>query len=146
MKYLKLFEDKKDREELEELIPELEDLCQDLKDHGFIVEIYEYTRKSIKFKKDEISIIPNDDICKYQTDYYIDGLTILIYKNEKTFYVNEIRNDLLFIKSYSRDELDLKINHYFYYDIMDDLYYCKNIKDLPKNDEVKSIFICFIKA
>ena len=145
MKYLKLFEDNNKKEELEELIPEIEDLCQDLKDRGFTIKIdyakvtpFEYT----KFRSD-----------KKIRETYIDGIYIAInkykYKN-RDFYIKDIKNDLLFIESYIVGELDLKVNYYYTdFKNKDGLYiieYYKNIEDLSLNVKTDFVHICFIKA
>ena len=149
MKYIKLFEDK-ERDELRELIHEIEELelCQDLKDHGFSIVIGCTSEKLIKFPND-ISKIKFKDINEYQGKY-VNYLSIVICKLYKIFYIDDsIINNLLFIESYTEGELGLKVNSYQGDSSKDGKYasyYYKSIKDLPKDKEVSSICINFIKA
>ena len=152
MKYLKLFEDNKEREELEELIPELEDLYQNLKDHGYLVEIEICNTYIIQFPEN-ISKIPynNSTIDKYEKNL-MSGISITISKYGRDFYINDIEDDLLFIESYTIGELDLKVNYYVCLDLSafnnrpSNFAYYKNIENLPKDVKLKNIIILFIKA
>ena len=140
MKYLKLFENKK-MDELKELIPELNDLCQDLKDHEYQINIYNEYVPFFTFPKAGLS---------YQNqDRNTPSLEISITKYDKYFYIDDIIiENLLFIESYVKDELNLKINYYINRcgDYDNDLKYYKNIEELPKDIKIKYIGINFIKA
>ena len=143
MRYLKLFENKE--EELRELIPELDDLCQDLTDHGFRIEYWLSDKRLVDFPEDETRI-PGDYITDYMHSEFICMLSIEINKYDKHFYIDDtLINNLLFIESYSEEELNLKVNYYDYY--QDDCdHYCKNIKDLTRIGKVSTITISFSKA
>ena len=146
MKYLKLFENK-DVDELSELVPTLEDLCQDLKDHGFKVDINCIYTNVYDFSDGDIKLsIKSSDI------NIVKAISISIGKYGRDFYINDIEDDLLFIESYTVGELDLKVNYYLGFDISsfndksdNDAYY-KNIKNLPKDKKIEKIIICFIRA
>ena len=143
MKYLKLFENNNKKEELEELIPEINDLCQDLKDHGFIVDIKLANTYIIQFPENISKIPYNSNIDKYEKNL-MSCICITISNYHKKFNIDDIINDLLFINSYTKEELNLKVNHYKYYDSLKSVeYYCKNI---PKYININTITIYFIKA
>ena len=148
MKYLKLFENKE--EELRELIPELDDLCQDLKDHGFQINFGSRYKGKIIFPKNKPIMIDITDLDDYRSDKYIDILRLLISRNDKSFYIDDfLINNLLFIESYSEGELGIKVNSYDYGETVElgySMYLFKNIKDLPIDNEVGHIGIEFYKA
>ena len=145
MKYLKLFEDKITpgyQNELEELIPQLDDLCQDLKDHGFTIKYWLANTLLADFPKGSIlksfTYFPNP----------INGLIMKIDYVHKIFDIGNIIESLLFIESYAKDELDLNINFCYFEDLefRPNKYYCKNIESLPNNISCSNFQICFIKA
>ena len=141
MKYLKLFEDLKVKEELIELIPELDDLCQDLKDHRYDIMMTD-TRTSL--------IKGEGKLFTFQFNNAIDCLMMRIDKYND-FKIDDIFiNNILFIESYATDELGLKINFYYvkssYFKSDSDIKYYTNIEDLPRSVKVNNIQICFIKA
>ena len=148
MKYLKLFEGQKEREELGELIPELDELCQDLKDHGFIIKHNVIDDET--FFNSSLSFLSANNSKYLNKNLIVDGLWLEITKLSHTiyqsFYIDDIKNDLLFIESYTEGELSLKINYYSYRDSKYDNYYCENIKDLPNDEPIYRIYISFIKA
>ena len=146
MKYLKLFEGQKEREELGELIPELDELFQDLKDHGFKIEIKQEPTHSFDFSENDIAISYKYINNEYINNDQLDCLYVKIDKYRNSYIDDIFINNLLFIESYSKEELNLKVNYYFYSDKAWHGCYYKNIKDLPKDEIIHKICICFIKA
>ena len=149
MKYIKLFEDNK--EELNKLIPELEELYQDLTDRGFEIYIRSCYIRKITFPDDK-SMISDDDISNYMSSDLIDMLSIEINKYDRDFNIdNNLINNLLFIESYTEGELGLKVNSYetinnsIFYNYNHEYYY-KNIKNLPRRKKIDTLTIDFYKA
>ena len=147
MKYLKLFEDNKEKEELRELIPEINDLCQDLKDRGFEIKIGYGIFTSFEYLK----LRSNKKMC----ENILDGLYIAIDKfsthyANRYFYINNIKDDLLFIESYAIAELNLKINYYSVEFINEDglpvIEHYKNNEDLSLDVKTDLVIIHFAKA
>ena len=144
MKYLKLFENK-ERDELRETIPELGELCQDLKDHGFEISFY-YDPENITMNKfNGMPKLRSDATDRFET-YYIDILCLKISKYHKNFFIKDIIDNLLFITEYATSELGLKIHYYVYTNSEPKESYCENIEDLPKNIEGPYIIIRFTKG
>ena len=114
MKYLKLFEDNKNVKELEELyelIPIIRELCQDLEDHGFSftftimpVTIFDFSEYSMAagFERTDNS---KSTSCLILKIFYHNGT--------KSFNLDMIKDNLYFIESYTKDELNLDINYIY---------------------------------
>ena len=151
MKYLKLFEDNND--DYDKIM--LEELCQDLKDRNFKVEVLKANNiiNPIIFN-DNFYINDNKDI-NIVYDTKLSGYLITIDKNyyhytiveNNEFNLNEIRDNLLFIESYAEDELKLKLEYiqviYSYLPDSADIYYkdAKYLKDI----NMHKILIAFSK-
>ena len=113
MKYLKLFEDNKTEDK--EIIDAFEICFQDLKDKGYIVKA---------------------SVNKYHKIY---DFHISIHFHKK-YHINDIKENLLLMKSYSNDELNLTIK---YLEI--DGFYYKKINDISNDKKIDTIYICLIK-
>ena len=146
MKYLKFFEDNNNNE-LEELIPEIDNLCQDLKDSGFKIKIENYNICFANFSKYKKRNIPHENKYKYIINNHIDGLRLQINKYNKEFNIDDIIGNLLFIESYAEDKitLDLKVNYYEYF-WQNNWYCCEHAEYLPINFNMITIYVFFIKA
>jgi hypothetical protein len=121
MKYIKLFEDNKNAKELEELeelyelIPIIRELCQDLEDNGFLitftampVTIFDFSEYSMR------SRFERTDNSK-STSCLI--LKIFYHNSTKSFNINMIKDNLYFIESYIKGELNLDLNYIYANDI-----------------------------
>ena len=149
MKYLKLFENK-EIDELRELIPEMEELCQDLKDRGFEIVIYS---EDISFLFDFLDKDISNTF-KFTNSNFNNCICCLILRiigyNTGFKIDNNFIDNLLFIESYAED-MKLKVNYHVVYFVKSVTYasnicYYKNIENLPKDEKVSYIEISFIKA
>lgn len=150
MKYLKLFESIykfKTENELNGLIPELEELCQELKDKGGVK--FDIIEGRLCRFEDGSSFISSDNSNK------LSLIHLHIFKYYITCAIKDIIHELLFIESYSRDELKLDINYIKveYTDHVDkgledyfnphDIKYYHNIKSIPDLQYIYCITITF---
>ena len=87
MKYIKLFEDTHDDSNDKSIIYELKNLCQDLEDLSYDIEIRKYLNENNK-------------------KYYF---SIIISKYDNKINIVKIRNTLYTLESYAKDELKLTI-------------------------------------
>lgn len=125
-------------------ITTLKELSQELTDNYFDVDIG--TTVAMNFISG-ISFIHNTNVRDYD-------FLITISKNNKAFYINDIKENLLFIESYSRDELCLNINYikinYIdslpFHSYNEHLHYYKNIKDISSERLISLTEICFAKS
>ena len=172
MKYIKLFEDNKELEELQELIPIITELCQDLEDKGFLIRFSTRPQIISDFSKSQMLsefVRTNNN---QQTDCLI--MKILYHNGTKSFNIDKIKENLYFIESYIKDELNLDINYiyandirvdkseeyrfsYYFYDrskypstckyLLSIYHYFKDVGTLPDNVIIsQNISICFMNS
>ena len=140
MKYLKsykLFEgvDVKDIESFKELF-------YNFKDDGFDISISENNTQRVDFSE-------KDSLTSFEIPDYKPGKTIVITtidvkvnRHFKSFNIDEVKENLLFVQSYAKDELGLKIE--YIYIVKDNQYiYYKSIDVLPSNIMINSVTISF---
>jgi hypothetical protein len=140
MKYLKsykLFEgvDVKDIESFKELF-------YNFKDDGFDISISENNTQRVDFSE-------KDSLTSFEIPDYKPGKTIVITtidvkvnRHFKSFNIDEVKENLLFVQSYAKDELGLKIE--YIYIVKDNQYiYYKSIDVLPSNIMIDSVTISF---
>ena len=143
MKYMKLFENKEDKE----IIESLEMCFQELTDKGFNVDIFQkISNWRINFsKKTIISVTNARKLNKIQEKFY----EVCIYKKYNKSNIKNIIDNILFTESYIKDEFNLNINQLyimFHNPMFGELgHYYKNIEDLPLDDDINSICIYFAK-
>lgn len=118
MKYLKLFEKKKQIDDLMWLMTELREISQELKDKNFNISV---------------------NFCDfgYKIYYKIDKYNLTYFK------IDDIKDFLLTVESYTKDILKLNIN---LISTSDYTCRCTKIKSLPTNEEYKEIIIYFVAA
>lgn len=119
MKYLKLFEDIESKRDIDEFLPDFEDMVEELSDNGFKV----YVKAGEYHLNIEVNI-----------------------EKRYPFNINDIKDTLLFMESYSREELGLIITRVMIEDINKSFNYIDydNIELLP-NVKTEYIYINFIK-
>lgn len=140
MRYLKsyrLFEgvDVKDIESFKELF-------YNFKDDGFDISISENNTQRVDFSE-------KDSLTSFEIPDYKPGKTIVITtidvkvnRHFKSFNIDEVKENLLFVQSYAKDELGLKIE--YIYIVKDNQYiYYKSIDVLPSNIMIDSVTISF---
>jgi hypothetical protein len=140
MRYLKsykLFEevDVKDIESFKELF-------YNFKDDGFDISITENNTQRVDFSE-------KDSLTSFEIPDYKPGKTIVITtidvkvnRHFKSFNIDEVKENLLFVQSYAKDELGLKIE--YIYIVKDNQYiYYKSIDVLPSNIMIDSVTISF---
>jgi hypothetical protein len=140
MRYLKsyrLFEgvDVKDIESFKELF-------YNFKDDGFDISISENNTQRVDFSE-------KDSLTSFEIPDYKPGKTIVITtidvkvnRHFKSFNIDEVKENLLFVQSYAKDELGLKIE--YIYIVKDNQYiYYKSIDVLPSNIMIYSVTISF---
>ena len=141
MKYLKLFEKKKEEDESIEIL----EICfQETMDKGYNVYIDQDEISIVDF---EIPIVHIDD-AKSVNNKKIPCFSVSIDKINESFNIKDIMENLLFIESYIKDELNLIIAHLYIIgiDIEGDSCYYENIKTIPTNKNIYEITIYFTKA
>ena len=137
MKYLKLFEEKS-KYKLKDIKSKLEELCQDLTDSGYKISI-EIKRNILDhYELDKLGkLVKIKSPCEYL-------FKINISKYNRIFFFSDIKENVLFIKSYSEDELELKTHNIYLfnnrhcYDFKDD------IQNIPLDWDISAVNICFI--
>lgn len=132
MKYIKLIEDKK---EDDDIIDEFEMCFQELIDKGFKVEIYQSKRYQIDFND-----APIVGVFGAKCLDKIPCFVISISKYSKLFNIEDIKDELLTVESYMKQEFKLNIMSLFI-----NKYYYKSIDYLPVDKDIKNINICFTK-
>jgi hypothetical protein len=136
MKYIKLFEDKK---EYDEIIDKFKICFQELIDKGFKVIIRGGDWNQAYFGKENIVNI--DDVKFKFLDHITYGFKIFISKDSMSdFNIKDIKDDLLIAESYMKQEFKLNI---FQINVQNNLY--KSIEYLPVDYDVDHINIYFAK-
>jgi hypothetical protein len=142
MKYLKLFEDK---EKDKEIIDTFKICFQDLEDNGFEVKIFQIL---VNWYADfSESPILNAYKRSSQDQPKIHYFRIDINKNEKSFNITNIKEDILFTEAYMKGEFNLNIDHIRVLSwgkwAPERIY--KSIEYIPLDIKINSVVIAFTK-
>jgi hypothetical protein len=126
------------------------ELFQELQDEGFRITVNESNTRKLDFSKSDVIDIHymeetgTPEIIK-TTDVKIEKRIVddtHVGPTLKEFNVDEIKENLIFVESFAKEQFGLEIEYIYTMRIPRYLYY-KSVESLPKNQTVDSVTVSF---